>query len=274
MARIFSYILILLTASSRLSGQDSVQTVFSLVATYPFQAEQVMVDQLRESYLINGKNLHKLNAQGELIYTWEENRRGQLQQLDAYLPLKALAYYPEFAEIVLLDKTLSEISRIDLFSLDYQEVSAACVSWDRNIWLYDNFRRRLDKINDAGQRMLQSEDLALWLDEVPYPTFMKERNNKLYLLDPDKGIFIFDTYGTYEKRLNITGISDFQINGNRLSYWKDGMIRAYDLRLLQYFEADIPDPEDVVDISIQPERLYVLRSKRLDIYRFSELKKQ
>ena len=97
------------------------------------------------------------------------------------------------------------------------------------------------------------------------PDFMIEQNNKLFLNDSTKGIYVFDVYGTYNKTISIKGLTHFQINNDELIYFKGGKMKSYNLKTLEEAEINLPT-SDILDARTEKEKLYLLTQKSLDIY--------
>ena len=58
---------------------------------------------------------------------------------------------------------------------------------------------------------------------------MREHKNKVYLTDPDHGVYVFDIYGNYIKRIPIKGIRKLRISNDRLFYMKASEMVAFHL---------------------------------------------
>jgi len=156
-----------------------------------------------------------------------------------------LVYYPDLATVILLDRTLSEIKEINLFSLGIFEPPAIALANDNNIWLYDPIAAQLKKIDRAGIILFQSKNLTQATGISIRPTFLLERNNQLFLSDPQQGIFIFDAFGQLQQQLPILGVEQFQLLNEQLLYMEAGKLQAIALNSLEI--TNIPLPDMVID---------------------------
>ena len=90
----------------------------------------------------------------------------------------------------------------------------------------------------------------------------------LFVNEPDIGILVFDIFGTYIKTLLIKGLSQFQVHQDQLIYFKDGICHSYHLKTLQEGQILLPDVQGIKAISIEKERLFLLRENHLDLYAY------
>jgi len=154
--------------------------------------------------------------------------KGQFRQ-------KIFVYFDEYATIVYLDNTLSEIKRLDLEELGYWDVQGATVARDNNIWLLDYDNLRLIKINEGGQIELssneQTEGIAVVKEEG---LALHAKNNQVYLTS-QTGVAIYDEFGTYllyhPLKNDLMHFAD-----NRIIYADGKQIKIYDLKV-QFKEA-------------------------------------
>jgi hypothetical protein len=100
---------------------------------------------------------------------------------------------------------------------------------------------------------------------MPSPQFLADQNKSLYLYDSTKGIYIFDYYGAFKKKISYTGWKDFTVINNLLFGRSDNQLFRYDpvtLELQEYAIAS--NMANAIKILIAPDNLYVLafRSSR------------
>src|SRR4026208_887268 len=75
-------------------------------------------DYLQNAYVITSQNsLVKIDSVGNILFTYNQNRFGQLEFADATNPLKLVLSYPDYQTVVMLDNTLSEVGTISLKQL-------------------------------------------------------------------------------------------------------------------------------------------------------------
>lgn len=180
---------------------------FRLVKTYPVNAVDFAVDNLDNIYFITATDqLRKLNAAGDSLGNYNNVKRfGKLSSIDVSNPLRPLLFYKDFATIAVLDRFLTLKSSLDLRKQNIPQVSAVGLAYDNNIWVFDEYNNKLRKIDEDGNTQLETPDFRMLFHETVIPTQIIDRNNLVYLYDPAHGVYLFDRYGTYKKKLPVTG---------------------------------------------------------------------
>lgn len=238
------------------------------IKTIPVIATFLSSDKLGNCYIVNDKHeVMKISRNGEILYNYTEKSLGRISFVGTTNPLKILIYYPDYSTIITVDNTLSQTGRINLFELGSNSVSAACVALDNNIWIYDEVLFKLRKFDDKFTIVAESEDLNVQLGFAVHAHYLYEKDNYLYLNDPDTGIFVFDAYGTFYKTIPLKGLNYFQKVQDQLVYFKDGKLWSYHLLTFATEEIALPEGE-AINAVIEKDRLFVLRKNQLDVYSY------
>ncbi|MDZ4845638.1 MAG: hypothetical protein SH857_08825 [Chitinophagales bacterium] len=241
---------------------------YQLLKTIPIEATLLTSDRLGYGYAVNQKQeLLRINKKGEVVFKFNNNALGTITSVDANNALRILVYYADYSTIITLDNTLSQTGRINLLELGSNQVSAACVALDNNIWIYDAVLYRLRKIDANMNVLMQSEDLNALIGQSVRANFLMEKDNFLYVNDPALGILVFDIYGTYIKTLPLTGLNQFQKIQDRLLFFKEGKLFSYHLLTFNFEEILLP-VTDCVNAAIEKDRLFVLQKNQLEVYSY------
>jgi UDP-2,3-diacylglucosamine hydrolase len=169
---------------------------------------------------------------GALLYRFSEVRLGRVGHLDVSNALRVLVYYPEYLTAVLLSNTLANNGEINFRRLGFNKVRAVGLARDGQLWLYDEANFELIKIDERGQVTRRSEPLNYVLGLDLQPEQLLERNDRLFLRDPQHGILVFDLFGTYEYRFGGAGITHMQVYAEQVLYQNERGIFFHDLRSL------------------------------------------
>ena len=227
------------------------------------------VDNLGNIYVLNSDNqLKKLSARGDSLAVFNDVRRyGKVTTIDATNPLKILVYYREFTTIIELDRFLNLINTIDLRKQNILQAKAIGLAYENNIWVFDELDAVLTRIRDDGSVVDQTTDFRQLFDSVPDPTVIRDRGDLVYLYDPNKGVYIFDHYGTLKTHLDIRGWQDFNVIGKNLLGHDDHRFYRYEPGTLNMLEQPIPpDYQGAIRIDITPTVIYVLKKTGLEVY--------
>lgn len=226
-------------------------------------------DNFDNLYLLNSYDqLKKLNARGDSVGVFNNVRRyGKLAQFDVTNPLRVLLYYKDFSTIVVLDRLLSIRSTIDLRKQDIFQVQAVCLSYDNNIWLYDEFEHKLKKIDEEGKLLFATSDFRQLFDEAFSFTTICDHDGYLYLYDKNKGVYVFDYYGTLKNIFSLTGYDNFKTVGKFITGTRHDSLLRYQSSNLLLQKIKMPEAfRKAESILFTTTRAYALKRDELDIY--------
>lgn len=173
------------------------------------------VDNLGNVYLvINQTQVKKINADGDSLGVFNDTRRfSNISSLDASSALKVLVFYREISTVVVLDRFLAVKNVIDLRKNGIQQAAAVKLSYDNNIWVYDEFDSRIKKIDENGKLLSQSAELRSVFSETPAFESIFDEDRLLYLYDKNQGWYVFDYYGGFVKKYPFINWSAVQVSG-------------------------------------------------------------
>jgi hypothetical protein len=224
-------------------------------------------DELQNLYLVKSDVLEKYDLDGKYLCSYNDNTLGPLTSVDAGDPMKVMVFYRPFEQFVLLDNTLTVTGDpVSLENYGYEQVSLACMSYDKGYWFYNPANLELVHMSVADLSIDKTTgNISQLVNLSIKPNFLLEQNNKVFLNDPENGIFLFDIYGTYYKTVGIKGLNQFQVNGDKIIYLENKVLKTYNIKTFQEDTIPLPD-STVVSVRIEKQRLFVQNSKGVDIY--------
>lgn len=263
---VFFLVAILCSSEIVLAQDDS---LFRFLKKLEYPISSFTVDNLGELYIINTDNqLKKYNEKGDSVGVFNQvTKYGKLSYVEAQNPWKAILFYQNYSTIVLLDKYLNVITNINLRKQNIFQVRAVTTSYDNNIWLFDEQDNKLKKIDDAGNNLFETVDFRLLFDSTPTPTRIMDSDGFVYLYDPEKGLYIFDYYGSFKNKLPFLNWADIAII--------DKQIYGFDKEHLYRYLPPAPDLKKYTlspslqnnnSIKVSNRRIYVLKNQQLEIY--------
>lgn len=238
-------------------------TASSQELSFAFSGNTLTTDQFGFYYEIGDTEIKKFSSKGELNCSYSNNVLGVIANVDVSNPQKILVYFKDFTRILILDNTLSPSSEvIDLTTIELDETSLVCRSYNDAVWYYDPVRFELIRKNQELVTTNSSGNLANLLNKNIQPNFMVEYNNKLYLNDTKFGILVFDIYGTYLKTLPIFELMNFQIRDKFLIYTnKNGEVETYDFFSLQTAKYKPNKYHSVSTVRVENSVIYIVDKK-------------
>lgn len=244
-------------------------TLLKLVRKTPLSATDFSVDNLGNLYVITADNqLKKFDASGDSVGNFDEVKRyGTLSAIDVTNPLKVLLFYQDFMTVLALDNLLGRIYKMDLRQAQIIQASTIALSYDNNLWVFDEQNAQLKKIGDQGQAVMTSNDFRQLFGEAVMPTEIVDQDGMVYLNDPLQGIYIFDYYGGFKVKLSFKGVSGLRVFNKNIYGIRDNELFSYRSGTLQEQHLALPfSVKDADRIRIVFNGLYVLTGGMLYYY--------
>jgi len=239
---------------------------FKLIKSISTNSTSIATDNLGNSYLLNGNVLEKYDAEGNLLKNYSNKNLGNITSIDASNSLKILLFYKSFQQMLFLDNMFAPSGNsISLDALGYNQTSLACTSHNNGFWIFSQQNSELLRFDHNLQKTQQTGNVSQLSGREINPNFLTEQNNKVFLNDFSKGIFVFDIYGTYNKTIPLTGLHQFQISNDLIVYFQSEKLKSYNMKTLEEGEIALPDI-NISDARTEKEKLYLLKQKSLDIY--------
>ena len=249
------------------NNKDSV-LVLPLISASKVAGNQVNCDPVENYYISNSTSIWKTSSQNNQKFVFDSKKSGTITLIDAGDPMKILVFYKDLSLITFLDNFLAEgsfnISLMD-FGLDQAEV--VCKSLNNGIWVYDVKQDKLVKISNTLKIEVEILNIQRIIGETISPIQMLERTTGLYINDPQKGIFVFDNYGAFLRKIPELNISKFNVIENTLAFRQGNGINTLNTRTLEFNK--LFSDSLMTDFSINEKKLYILNADSLHIYKLN-----
>ncbi len=257
---------LLLFFSFMLLGFGAFAQELKLKGTVEGEFNYMTTDHIGRLYLSKGQELFLYSPEGQLLYQFSDLSRGEIVHLDTRNPMKLLLFYPDYSQINFLDNTLSKTREyVDLNSLDLALAQLACASFDNGFWVYDPVSFRLVRFDQGLNVTNEVANINQLVGAEVNPIQIEEFDSWLYMNDPQNGIFVFDSFGTYSKLIPIAGATQMQVRANGLFLLIGKKIVKYDDLNLEPIEIDLP-VEDFKSVRIEKSMLYILTKDGVQLY--------
>ncbi len=252
------------------SAGAQVDSQFAFQRRIPYPVNYFSVNATGELFTINQDNqLKKYNSSGDSVGIFNDVKRfGKLSYVEGQNPWKALLFYEDFQTVVMLDKYLKVLGTINLRDKNIFKVKAIANSYDNRIWLFDGGECKIKKLDDNGNVLTASVDLRQVFDEVPQPEKIIDNDGLLYLYDPEKGIYVFDYYGSFKKRLPFLHWKSIYISDKAIYGFDNTNIYTYRSPQPLPEESKLPDSfQKASMIGFGDQKIFVLKDSTLSIYK-------
>jgi hypothetical protein len=243
-----------------------------LVRSYTGDILDAAMDNLDNLYVVSSSGqVKKYDANGDSAGIYSQTRNfGKLFSIDVTNPLQPLLFYKDFSTVVLLDRFLTSRATIDLRRHQILQPGAAASSYDNKIWIFDEYDNKLKKIDEQGNKLLETPDFRSVFNEAVRPQKIINDNGLVFLTDTAHGIYIFDNYGSFKKRLPFTNWQSIAV---RESY----IIQTLNNGMSVYNSANFREVKKMFPSSFQPyvhsfytgSKLVTYSKDSLAVYRFT-----
>lgn len=214
----------------------------------------------------------KYNRNGDSLTIQNYKRFGRLESMDASNPFEVYLFYKDLNKVVLVDNQLTFKSAFDLEDLDINNVSATARSADNGLWLYDLSSNKLKKFNKQQDLELESVQSNFYAKNILSPFQITDKQNQVYVCDSVEGIFVFDNFGNFYKRLNILTSKPIQIEGENLIYAADSAYYKYSLKNFNETKLPLSLGKNKY-LRTEKDRLYLVEGEKLQVFAKKDPKK-
>ena len=245
------------------------QATFVATDSIPGKFDHFSVDNFGRIYLSKKDVITLYSKELDALFT-TSLKSIRPSSVESSKSFRTLIFDFDRSVIQFLDNTLTDIhGEIDLVNLDIQQPALVCESFAGNtIWVLDAGSFRLVKLNAQLEKVLITENLTAVFNGDQIPTQMREANDLLFVLIPDKGVAVFDVFGTYHT-IYPCKPSAIDAMGNYLFIKLKDKIEVIptDQKILMP-EYTYPLKEEVKEFEFTRQKVYLLKERGLYIGNF------
>lgn len=142
-----------------------------------------------------------------------------------------------------------------------------CPSGEYKLWILDRVDHSLKKINvKASEVEVEVIIDPMLIENATSFKTMREYQSFIFLLNPSKGIFIFNNLGKHIKTIGVSGIQHFNFLGEELYYLRGDKLQFFNLFSAETREVKID--KGYAAALITDERLILFLPRSIDIFEF------
>jgi hypothetical protein len=259
-------LLFILATFASIAQTDSAAKPIRIIAA---TVTDLAADPFGNLYLVSASGqIKKLNENGDSAGVFNLARKyGSPTRVDASYPLKIMFYYQPYATLVITDRFFNLLNTIDLRTNNLFQVKAVAPAYDGQYWIYDEQETRLVKMNDQGNITLRTTPFRQLFDEPPYPEKIIDHNGLIYLYDPEKGIYVFDYFGTFKTHIPLLNWTDVHAFNKTIYGLHEGMLMRHTLDQPLTQTAPVPAQiKGIKKMAVTHNRLYLADSNNVYVF--------
>ena len=198
------------------------------------------INIMGDIFTVKDNIITKFDISGTQKFQFSNYRHGNITSLDASDPMRILAFYKEFNQVLFLDNTLSEISAyLSLDEVNIIEANAVCSSSSGGFWLFNSDYYKLQKYSKSLNLVQEGTNMEGVIGRSFTPDFLDEQGNNIYLGIKDKGVYVFDIFGTFKKFIPLIYTNSIQIINEEIYFYKDSVFK-YNIKNFETTVLEIP----------------------------------
>jgi len=212
-------------------------------------------------------NINKFDSTGNFLLNYSPQKLGNVSLIEASNTIKIFAFYRDFQEYVTLERFLGPMPNSALNQDEVGFARQATLASDFNIWLIDETDFSLKKYDRQFNKVLNKTALDLILDARDYDiTFLREYQSNLFVCDRLSGILVFDSFGSYKKKIPFKGVAFFAFHEDELYYLQNDTLHFFHLYLFNTREIPLPIGKRYSKAFIHNKKVFALKPEGIDIY--------
>lgn len=221
-------------------GQEEKQT---LIKKFELNQESVWhADLLGNLYVADKDLLIKYDTAGVKQYSQSIKAKGRISKIASINTMRIILFSEEQQTITLTDNTLSEATKTyDLTELEFGYVTEIAISSQPNkFWIYDQAESKLVLLDLSRTNQQQEIENIRGVLNATEVLWLKEDNNKLYLFDSDRKLFIFDLYGSLINAIEFPDAQSIEVFHDEIFVLMDAGLFRYRQEDKEFEKVEIP----------------------------------
>lgn len=178
--------------------------------------DKVTHDKFYNFYItISNGQIYKYDKYGNFLLFNSPTKPQTINNIEATNTIRVFCFYKELQEFNYFDRFLTFDNSIKLDPEVIGFAKTATISSDNTIWIFDESDYNLKKYDPVLQKTLQNVNCNLLLEQGDHNiSYLKEYQNKLYMVDKDSGVFVFDNMGNFNKYIELPNVGQLSFHDN------------------------------------------------------------
>lgn len=226
----------------------------------------VAIDRPGDFYAVTASGqIQRFNGEGELTLLYKAERPPTV--FDPRDGARLFVYYREDQLYEYLSPSFQPTASYKIDPAFAIQPWLICPSGEKKLWILDKADHSLKKI-DVGASVVEVEvqvDSALIGDAGDF-TSMREYQNFAFLLNPSRGIFIFNSLGLHIRTIDVPHIKRFNFLGEEMYYLRGTTLEFFNLFSAERRQLSIDT--GYTDALLTDERIILFAPEEIDIFAF------
>jgi hypothetical protein len=212
--------------------------------------------------------ISKYDKNGALQISYSGPLKSSICSIDASHTSKIFGFYRDQQSYLILDRFLNPLNEADLDPSFAGYATETAYSADNNLWLFDQSDLSIKKVNLVSNIVITSNAIPLVIAEEEWDLLqIEEYQNRLYLYNSNKDIYLFDNLGNYIRKLEVSSDSKVCFKGNQLVFIQDTRILTQNIYNNEITEIGTLDStNNILKIISANNFIYLIFRNKVSVY--------
>lgn len=174
--------------------------------------------------------ISKYDINGILQISYSGSINSPLYSIDVSHTSKIFGFFRDQQSYLILDRFLNPLNQAILDPSFVGYATETAYSADNNLWVFDQSDQSIKKISLMNNTVITSSPIPLVIADVEWDIKqIEEYQNRLYLYNSSKDIYVFDNLGTYIRKLDVNPDCKICFNDNNMVFIQGTQILLYNI---------------------------------------------
>jgi hypothetical protein len=212
--------------------------------------------------------ISKYDKNGSFQISYSGTVQSSIYSIDASHTSKIFGFYRNQQSYLILDRFLNPLNEANLNPSYVGYATETAYSADNNLWLFDQSDLTIKKVNLLSDIVITSSAIPLVISEKEWDLLqIEEYQNRLYLYNSSKDIYVFDNLGNYIRQLGINPDSKICFKGNQLIYVQGTGIKALNIYNNEIIEiGTLSNTNKILKVISANNFIYLIFRNKISVY--------
>jgi outer membrane protein assembly factor BamB len=237
--------------------------------------DQVSMDN-RDQIFISSRqgDLYLYDSKGNRLNYFSPPRQGRISQLEAAWTVNIFTFSEDLQEYRVLDRFLNPIAEHNFFDASINLAKAATFGNNNIIWVWDESDLSLKRMDYLRNLVLDAQPLPLLTDSKNLNILeMREFKNRLFVLAPEEGVFVFDNQGNLIRQINLPQVPNLCLYKDYLLWVENNHLNTYCLSTKAIFKLFEVKDSKAPKVVVGNTKLLLVEGDKVKIFNLPTLLK-
>lgn len=237
--------------------------------------DQVSMDNQDQIFISSRQgDLYLYDSKGNRLNYFSPPRQGRINQLEAAWTVNFFTFSEDLQEYRVLDRFLNPIAEHNFFDASINLAKAATFGNNNIVWVWDESDLSLKRMDYLRNLVLDAQPLPLLTDSKNLNILeMREFKNRLFVLAPEEGVFVFDNQGNLIRQINLKQVPNLCLYKDYLLWIENNYLNTYCLSTKAIFKLFEVKDSKASKVVVGNTKLLLVEGDKVKIYNMPTLLK-